>query len=1261
MSKARDLANLISQGNPLSDGAISVAEISDLTASAAELNKLDGVTATTAELNQVVGATSALQTQLDNISVTSGSLTKTFTQNETADITLSQGITSAPVVSATKEVPQTGVSTKGNWDVNSTASNYDFHNTAANVTLTPSTVANTSISLTQVGSDLDINTYGPKPSPFFKPDGTKMYICSQSNAYIYTYSLSTAWDLSTATWDGFSHGVSTNAATSEGDPTDIFFKPDGTVLFYVGQSNDQVRAFNLSTAWDLSTATISTTNDFSTASQETAPKGLYFKPDGTRMYIVGGNGNATFQYNLSAAWDLTSASYTSSFNSAIQDNGPNGISFNSTGTRMYVLGGSSGNGKLFQYNVATAWDITSASYANVFADFTGINAGTSPHGIFIDSSETRVYFGCGSSGSSRMYQFSNGTDALALGSGSFASTDVGKRIVGNGGDVVLTSTGGAFSTTGGSAFTDNSTIAAGSWQMFGLKSAGDADGITMSGFAVASNTFNTVAPLLNTTNTSSASGTFAGYVGFCVSQNGLHAYGAKQSNGQIHHWTMSTAYDLSTISQASDTLATGYTQSAGDTHISSDGTKVYATNNNYPYSGDFIKQWTLSTPYDLSTAGSGTEVSFNGGGQAAATSNGSGGQLDFSPDGTKLYYSPYAQWAGNTTHGHSHPTNSVNTYNNSGLVFQYTLNTAYDITGTKNYDGAVRVPMKGNNYASICVTSDGKFLLQTIYNAEHMFIYPLTTDFDITTATHTTEQYFSRASQNSSGDASQGGISICHVDGKLFNYSYSRSRADSNAYATLQNVSVPLQQYNIAVTNSGGRIDSQYFTDINSMTAAQNAATGTVHYAVSTDGRTTWSVAKGTDGVRPIVRNNSGTWQYNNDGGTTAGYSLASGSYDSSVTGINMLTGTGEASGHGIFVKPDGTKLYHTGTSTNAVFQYSLSTANDITTASYENKSFSFDSNYNYSMGDIFFKPDGTKMYAVGSGMDRVSEYALSTAWDISTTSYNNAYVSVGSQESSPKGMFWKPDGTAFYIIGYSQETVYRYNLTTAWDVSTASYANQSFTVTSQATVPRAIEFNPTGTKMFIGDDTNGNTSAPWAGIYEYNLSTAWDVSTASYSNNFLSFQTTNDYNFEGFRFISNGTKLWAHSRSGNKIYQFSTASSAYGTSTTWVDGTTNDELYTLQEALGAQAFNRMDKTQLDAVADANHFSTGSSLDLMIALRMDAAASTLPTSDGVTLNYDAAALNEGAVLGTDYDFFFPANNKVQIKSLAAQNLKVRVV
>lgn len=65
MSKARDLANLMSTGNELADGNISVAEINDLTATAAELNIMDGVTATAAELNFVDGVTSNVQTQVD--------------------------------------------------------------------------------------------------------------------------------------------------------------------------------------------------------------------------------------------------------------------------------------------------------------------------------------------------------------------------------------------------------------------------------------------------------------------------------------------------------------------------------------------------------------------------------------------------------------------------------------------------------------------------------------------------------------------------------------------------------------------------------------------------------------------------------------------------------------------------------------------------------------------------------------------------------------------------------------------------------------------------------------------------------------------------------------------------------------------------------------------------------------------------------------------------------------------------------------------
>ena len=56
-----------------------------------------------------------------------------------------------------------------------------------------------------------------------------------------------------------------------------------------------------------------------------------------------------------------------------------------------------------------------------------------------------------------------------------------------------------------------------------------------------------------------------------------------------------------------------------------------------------------------------------------------------------------------------------------------------------------------------------------------------------------------------------------------------------------------------------------------------------------------------------------------------------------------------------------------------------------------------------------------------------------------------------------------------------------------------------------------------------------------------------------------------------------------------------------------------------------------------------------------------AAGTTVPSSDGVSINYDANVLNKGAILGTDYDFDAPAQNKVRITALASNNLKIRVV
>ena len=107
----------------------------------------------------------------------------------------------------------------------------------------------------------------------------------------------------------------------------------------------------------------------------------------------------------------------------------------------------------------------------------------------------------------------------------------------------------------------------------------------------------------------------------------------------------------------------------------------------------------------------------------------------------------------------------------------------------------------------------------------------------------------------------------------------------------------------------------------------------------------------------------------------------------------------------------------------------------------------------------VYFKPDGTKMFITGSQTPRdVEEYALSSAWDITSASHTTAY-SVNSQDTSPQGLFFSPNGENMFIVGAANDNVYHYTLSTGWDLtSTVTYVG-SFDISSQDTVPTGLTF----------------------------------------------------------------------------------------------------------------------------------------------------------------------------------------------------------
>ena len=248
-----------------------------------------------------------------------------------------------------------------------------------------------------------------------------------------------------------------------------------------------------------------------------------------------------------------------------------------------------------------------------------------------------------------------------------------------------------------------------------------------------------------------------------------------------------------------------------------------------------------------------------------------------------------------------------------------------------------------------------------------------------------------------------------------------------------------------------------------------------------------------------------------------------------------------ETAAGGLFFSPDGLNMYVNGTTGDDVNQYTLSTAFDVSTATFV-RLFSTAAQ-DTSPNDIFFKPDGLSMYIMGATNDTVFQYTLTSAFDISTASYASKSFSVTTQESVPIGLWFKPDGTVMYIIGTTNDTVFQYNLGTAWDVSTASYASISFSVASQDGSPTQVNLSADGLTMWIlgaaGDD-----------ISQYALGTAFNVSTAVFENSFyVGFQETSP----------NG--LFIDSTAANRVYmvgQLSDTVFQYNTATNSISAVTD-------------------------------------------------------------------------------------------------------
>ncbi|PSO44507.1 MAG: hypothetical protein BRC23_00940 [Parcubacteria group bacterium SW_4_49_11] len=205
---------------------------------------------------------------------------------------------------------------------------------------------------------------------------------------------------------------------------------------------------------------------------------------------------------------------------------------------------------------------------------------------------------------------------------------------------------------------------------------------------------------------------------------------------------------------------------------------------------------------------------------------------------------------------------------------------------------------------------------------------------------------------------------------------------------------------------------------------------------------------------------------------------------------------------------------------TALVVGYSLSSA------SYDAQSFDVSGEDGLPSG-MEFNGDGTKMFVMGFFTDKVYSYNLSTAYDLGSASYNQS-VDVSGQSGAPTGVRFNGDGTKMFVVGRS-ENVYSYTMSTAYDLSTASYS-QTFDVSAQVGDAKGMALNGDGSKMFVVGHDNKN-------VYSYSLSTAYDIGTASYNQSFdVSGEESKprDVTFNG-----DGTKMFVVGQGTDSVYSW--------------------------------------------------------------------------------------------------------------------------
>ena len=173
---------------------------------------------------------------------------------------------------------------KKNYEFYGQASAYAY-NSYPSKSSDPSAVAFDISYASYSGKSVDVNPPVDKPEGLiFTPDGTKMFVSDQTGTQIEELTLQVAWDISTASDTSSPLNIEASGST---EIEDIAFNTAGTKIFVVDRKQDKILEYTVSPAYDISEASLVSGGDLDMTSDSVDnAEDLFFSTDSLTLPVL---------------------------------------------------------------------------------------------------------------------------------------------------------------------------------------------------------------------------------------------------------------------------------------------------------------------------------------------------------------------------------------------------------------------------------------------------------------------------------------------------------------------------------------------------------------------------------------------------------------------------------------------------------------------------------------------------------------------------------------------------------------------------------------------------------------------------------------------------------------------------------------------------------------------------------------------------------------------------------------------------------------